>query len=58
VLIPILARVPIPFKARAATHLEVRDPLTGDIREALDLKSGDVFTLQPTDAVVLFGELR
>jgi hypothetical protein len=58
VLIPLLARVPLPFKARAATHLEVRDPLTGDVREALDLESGDVFTLQPTDAAVLLGELR
>ena len=58
VMMPIVAKVAVPFRARYPMHVAVHDPATGALRERHDLEQGEVFTLQPTPAAIVQGQRR
>lgn len=55
VCLPMLVVEPMPLQARQQMHLEILDPLTGALLDAVDLARGDTYTLSPRTAAVLVG---
>lgn len=57
VMMPLVAREPIPYTTRHAMTLTVHDPLTGAVRDEVMLRAGQTYTLPPTAAAVIVGRL-
>lgn len=58
VAMPIVAKADIPMVFKWAVHLKVHDPMTGALRQAVDVDAGGPFTLPATDAAILLAEPR
>jgi hypothetical protein len=58
IVMPIVAQVPVPFTARSGMHVDIYDPMTGEQRDACDLRTGETCTLPPTLAAVMIGTAR
>ena len=55
IVMPIVAQAPVPFAAKSAMHVDVYEPLTGDVVDACDLAAGEVYTLPPGLARIMMG---
>lgn len=57
-LMPLVAKVAIPFQAKYAMRLRVYEPLTAQLAHDVNLDAGQTFMLPPTDAAIMVGEPR
>jgi len=55
IVMPIVAQAAVPFAAKSALHLDVYEPLTGEVVEACDRAAGEVYTLPATLGRVMMG---
>jgi hypothetical protein len=57
VVMPLLAKRPVAFPARAPMTFTVFEPWTARVLETVSLQAGQTWTLQPTDAVIIVGRM-
>jgi len=58
IAMPIVAQVPVPFATKSAVHLDVYNPISGDVVDARDLSPGETYTLEPMLAAMMVGSAR